>query len=84
MKTRSALALSAAVLLVGCGITTQPSSPQQEEASVDNPSMQNEQTETPPIVRETKNVTYEGVVKAAGISIYQEGSHRLQLDDGLI
>ncbi len=33
-------------------------------------------------VRETKNVIYQGVVKPAGISIYQQGSHRLQLENG--
>lgn len=33
-------------------------------------------------VRETKNVTYEGEVQPAGISIYQQGSHRLVLPGG--
>ncbi len=33
-------------------------------------------------IRETKNVVYEGIVKPAGISIYQQGSHRLSLADG--
>lgn len=33
-------------------------------------------------VRETKNVSYRGVVKPAGISIYMEGTHRLSLSDG--
>ena len=33
-------------------------------------------------VRETKNVTYEGTVQPAGISIYQQGSHRLVLPGG--
>ena len=33
-------------------------------------------------VRETKNVIYQGVVKPAGISIYQQGSHRLQIENG--
>jgi len=31
--------------------------------------------------RETKNVTYTGIVRPAGISIYQQGSHRLVLED---
>ena len=31
--------------------------------------------------RETPNVTYKGVVQPAGISIYQQGSHRLVLED---
>lgn len=33
-------------------------------------------------VRETKNVTYTGTVQPAGISIYQQGSHRLSLPGG--
>ena len=33
-------------------------------------------------IRETKNVTYTGIVKPAGISIYQQGSHRLTLPGG--
>ncbi|MDP7069159.1 MAG: hypothetical protein QF815_01425 [Candidatus Peribacteraceae bacterium] len=33
-------------------------------------------------VRETNNITYVGVVQPAGISIYQQGSHRLSLAGG--
>jgi len=33
-------------------------------------------------VRETSNVTYTGIVEPAGISIYQQGSHRLTLLGG--
>lgn len=33
-------------------------------------------------VQETRNITYQGVVESSGISIYQEGSHRLALEDG--
>ena len=33
-------------------------------------------------VRETSNVTYTGTVEPAGISIYQQGSHRLTLPGG--
>jgi|TARA_Y100000310_G_scaffold295896_1_gene327673 hypothetical protein len=33
-------------------------------------------------VRETENVTYTGVVQPAGISVYQQGSHRLVLPGG--
>ncbi len=33
-------------------------------------------------VRETKNVTYTGVVQPAGISVYNQGSHRLVLQGG--
>jgi len=34
---------------------------------------------SPEPVRETANVSYDGVVRPAGISIYQEGTHRLSL-----
>jgi len=83
MNYRSALTLSAAILLVGCGVATQPST--EEEPIVDDvshPTMEQEDQSGATVVRETKNVTYEGIVRPAGISIYQEGSHRLQLDDG--
>jgi len=33
-------------------------------------------------VTETRNVYYRGIVQPAGISIYQEGTHRLLLEDG--
>ncbi|MDA1208544.1 MAG: hypothetical protein O2904_00750 [bacterium] len=33
-------------------------------------------------VRETNNVSYTGIVRPAGISIYMEGTHRLSLSDG--
>jgi hypothetical protein len=33
-------------------------------------------------IQETKNVTYQGILQAAGASIFMEGSHKLQLEDG--
>jgi hypothetical protein len=33
-------------------------------------------------MQETKNVTYEGTLQAAGASIFMEGTHKLQLEDG--
>jgi hypothetical protein len=33
-------------------------------------------------IRETHNVSYQGIVQKAGMSIYMEGSHRLELADG--
>ena len=32
--------------------------------------------------RETRNVFYRGIVRPAGISIYMEGSHKLELEEG--
>jgi len=32
-------------------------------------------------MRETKNVTYTGIIRPSGISIYQQGTHRLVLED---
>jgi len=33
-------------------------------------------------IQETENVLYRGTLREAGISIFMEGSHRLELDDG--
>ena len=33
-------------------------------------------------MQETKNVTYQGVLQPAGSSIFMEGTHKLQLEDG--
>lgn len=34
------------------------------------------------VIRETKNVSYTGIIRPAGMSIYMEGTHRLVMDDG--
>ncbi|MBU0766955.1 hypothetical protein KKF55_04215 [Patescibacteria group bacterium] len=67
------------MFVIGCAPTPLP--PTEESPSDTSPdvAMQNEE-EAP--MRETKNVIYQGIVKPAGISIYMQGSHRLQLDDG--
>lgn len=63
------LALSLAIIpLAGCDIFTQ-TPPIEEE----------EQTSSIP---ETKNVIYRGLLLPLGASIYMEGSHRLELEDG--
>ncbi len=52
---------------------------------VDNPEDSGEQTSSvmqEESVRATRNVTYTGTVQPAGISIYQQGSHRLVLPGG--
>lgn len=48
---------------------------------VEQPTEEPTVVETEP-VRETENVTYMGTVQPAGISIYQQGSHRLVLPGG--
>lgn len=58
------------------------------DAPQPTPSDNTGDTETPPIavednaMKETNNVSYTGTVQPAGISIYQQGSHRLVLPEG--
>ncbi|PIR48861.1 hypothetical protein COU80_04210 [Candidatus Peregrinibacteria bacterium CG10_big_fil_rev_8_21_14_0_10_55_24] len=69
---------SLAIILVACmPAATPPAEEEQESMSSSSPVAQQEET-----ARETKNVLYRGVVKPAGISIYQQGSHRLLQSDG--
>ena len=74
MKSSLKIFVLSAILLAGCGT----SSPEEEVAKTPPkapaPAAKKE-------VRETPNVTYSGTVAPAGISIYQEGSHRLVLSD---
>lgn len=41
-----------------------------------------EQTESSSSVQETKNVIYRGVLQEVGVSIFMQGTHQLQLEDG--
>lgn len=68
MKNLSVLALST-LLFTACSV-------------VEIEQVESEPTNEPAPVRETNNVTYTGVVQPAGISVYQQGSHRLVLDGG--
>lgn len=66
------------LLLVSCG--TQPvgqETPPAEDQS--SSSFEPEQTSSGAQVTETHNVTYTGIVRPAGISIYIEGSHKMEL-----
>jgi len=75
-------ALSACALLL-CGCI--PGGRDTPDVTVPTqPPAAQEQNSTQPNVpaRETANVSYRGIVRAAGISIYQEGTHRLVLDNG--
>lgn len=67
----SLLALS--VLLVSCGGDT--STPGDDGLSSSSSSSSES-------VLETRNVSFTGTVRPAGISIYMEGTHRLELSDG--
>ncbi len=66
---KRSIALSLALLpLAGCSLFTTPTPPVEEE-----------QTSS---VAETKNVIYRGTLLPLGASIYMEGTHRLELEDG--
>lgn len=47
-----------------------------------NSSASNTDTSTDSSIRETHNVSYQGMVQKAGMSIYMEGTHRLELENG--
>lgn len=66
---KRSIALSLALLpLAGCSLFTTSTPPVEEE-----------QTSS---VAETKNVIYRGTLLPLGASIYMEGTHRLELEDG--
>ena len=80
MKHPLVLYLAGLLLLAGCA-TSPPvvEEDEQDTTTIDDLTVDIEE-EAP--LRETQNVIYQGVVKPAGISIYQQGSHRLELADG--
>ena len=63
------------LLLVGC-TAEKPATPSPAEETT------LEKEKAPSVMRETKNISYDGIVKPAGISIYQQGTHRLSLPNG--
>lgn len=65
--------LFTAIILAGCNTTTANDTNEQAASS-------SEQVQSSSSVRETNNVSYQGVVRPSGISIYMEGTHRLELD----
>lgn len=73
MKQTLTFGVLAVALLSGCGLV---------EVTEDNPDTAVQQSSSAEPVRETQNVTYTGEVQPAGISIYQQGSHRLVLPGG--
>lgn len=58
------------------------STSQRSSKSSTTSSLSSESQSLPPDMRETKNVTYRGIVQPSGISIYMQGTHRLALSDG--
>lgn len=73
MRSRLLPFLATGLLLASCGGNT-PTTPTDDSASSSSSS------ETS--VVETHNVSFTGTVRPAGISIYMEGTHRLELTDG--
>ncbi|MCB9808502.1 hypothetical protein H6770_04590 [Candidatus Peribacteria bacterium] len=72
MKRTIALSACGLLLLSGCTLVEVT-----EDPSNDTTPLVEEEP-----VRETQNVTYIGTLQPAGISIYQQGSHRLVLPGG--
>jgi len=79
MKKATIAIFATALILFSCA-TKSPSVPDDESSTANGNDIVALEDESD--VRETKNVIYQGVVKPAGISIYQQGSHRLLLEDG--
>jgi len=72
MKPTTSLAVLLPLLaLTACFTSTTSNTGQSSVPSISSAAMQ-----------ETKNVTYQGTVLAAGASIFMEGTHKLQLEDG--
>lgn len=79
MTTKKNLALLLfPVLLTACTLTEV----EYDEQPTDNAEERLEDILEEQPVRETNNVTYTGTIQPAGISIYQQGSHRLSLPGG--
>lgn len=68
--------LLCSVLLVSCS-SPSPAVPADETASSANVALLSSSA-----VPATSNVSYTGVVQELGVSIYQQGTHKLVLDDG--
>jgi len=78
MKHSLPIVFFSAILLAGC-FGAPAGQPAETPPTPPPPEPVQEEEEQAP--RETKNVMHHGVVKPAGISIYQQGSHRLLLED---
>ena len=79
---RSTLLLSLFVVplaLLSCDFLTE-TPPAEVPQAVEEPSSTAPEVSEEDLV--TKNVTYTGILEEGGVTIYQEGSHRLMLSDG--
>ncbi|MDO8469220.1 MAG: hypothetical protein Q7S29_05695 [Candidatus Peribacter sp.] len=74
MRSRLLPFLTIGLLLASCGGST-PTTP------TEDPLLSSSSSSESPVV-ETHNVSFTGTVRPAGISIYMEGTHRLELSDG--
>ncbi len=78
MQYKRLFIVSLCALLSACA----PITPNNNTDIVDESSSSISSSTTLSSQRETRNVSYTGIVKPAGISIYMEGTHRLELADG--
>jgi hypothetical protein len=73
MRNIFTLLAASALALTACGLV---------ELEYDQPKDSLDSIVEDAPVRETKNVTYTGIVQPAGISVYNQGTHRLVLPGG--
>ena len=66
-----------AAFLVGC----KPATPSNTTATSSTSSVQSASLQA---INETHNVSYQGIVQKAGMSVYMQGTHRLELSDGRV
>lgn len=72
--------LTCSLLFASCGFFGGSDEPEVPDV-VPPPKKAEEPVEPEPTERETQNVSFEGILETAGISIYQEGTHKIMLDD---
>lgn len=68
------------VFLIGLSSLAVACTPAQDSELDD--STQNSSASSSEEISETRNVLYRGMLREAGVSIYMQGTHRLDLDDG--
>ncbi len=78
MKRLLPILVGCSILALGaCSSSIAPGTQEDGAAA----SIESDVTSSQPI-RETQNVSYQGIVEAAGVGIYMQGSHQLRLSDG--
>jgi hypothetical protein len=70
------------LVLTGLALTLGACTGQVSENGVTSSSASSEAVSSAEEIRETRNVSYQGRVQQAGMSMYMEGTHRLELEDG--